>query len=78
MNNIETKLAEIKDQTGLHLDLCDHFTGIRTHKGKKHFNVILKDPIFISTEYTKLEKLSAKGVISEVKPAGYKRVSIYF
>jgi hypothetical protein len=39
--SIPETLETIKEQTGLVLNLCDHFTGIKEHNGKKYFNIIL-------------------------------------
>ena len=38
---IPETLEMIKEQTGLELELCDYFTGIKEHNGRKYFNVIL-------------------------------------
>ena len=43
------ELTIIKDYTGLDLKLCEYFTGEKTHKGVKYFNVILNEKISEST-----------------------------
>lgn len=76
---IAEKLAEIKKYCGLSLELCDCFAGITKKRGIKYFNVILKDPIYLSNEYKKLEKLAeTTTIISKVEPNGYARVAIIF
>lgn len=75
---VET-LATIRNQIGLELALCDHFTGVRHHNGRKFFNVILDKRTGRSREFLKLERLvNTSNIISLVEPNGLKRVAIYF
>lgn len=78
MNSIENTLSVIKEQIGLELILCEYFTGIRKHGSKEYFNVELKDRAWNSIEYTSLERLVQKGIVSKVEPNGVTRVAIYF
>jgi uncharacterized protein YebE (UPF0316 family) len=67
----------IKEQTGLELELCDYFTGIREHNGRKYFNVILSQRTSESKEYDKLKRFADQYKIISVEPNGLRRVSIF-
>jgi len=70
-------LGLIKEQTGLNLKLCGHFTGIKTFKGEKYFNVELPERISQSKEFDKLEKFANKYGLIRVEPNGLNRVAIF-
>ena len=55
---IKETLTLIEEQTGLRLELCDHFRGIRFLEDKPYFNVVLKDKISESLDYNNLKRLS--------------------
>lgn len=74
---IENSLKHIKDQTGLSLCLCNYFTGLRNHNGRRYFNVVLKDKVCESLEYEILERFSRKYKTIEVEQSGLKRVAIF-
>lgn len=71
-------LQLIKEQTGLDLNPCDYFTGIKELNGEKYFNVILKQRISESNEYIILKRFETKYKLIRVEPNGLKRVSIFF
>jgi len=71
-------LRLIKEQTGLDLQLCDYFTGIRKCKAGYYFNVILDKRTCESEEYAKLEKFANKFKLIRVEPNGLRRVAIFF
>lgn len=69
-------LELIKKQTGLSLNLCDYYTGIKSYAGKKHFNVVLSQRTSESIEYDILQKFANKYKLISVEPNGLKRVAI--
>ena len=71
---IQETLMLIKNHTGLSLQLCDYFTGLQTGN---YFNVILKDPIYESSEHNTLERFADKYGLIKVEPNGYKRLAIF-
>ena len=73
----ETILELIKEQTGLKLELCDCFTGIREHNGRKYFNVILPQRTSESKEYDILRRFAEKYKLISVEPNGLKRVAVF-
>ena len=77
---IAALLIFIKKFTGLDLHADEYFTGIRTYRGKKYFNVELQQLTSESIEYQQLERLPASsgGVITKVEPNGVRRVAVYF
>lgn len=76
---INDKIAQIKEFCGLSLQKDDYFTGIKKHQGKEYFNVELNERLsFCNSQFRKLESLIKKGIISDVKENGVRRVSIYF
>ena len=76
-NVLITKILEmIKNQIGLHLDLCDYFTGINNFNGKKYFNVLLKERTSESNDYNKLLRFSKVYKTIDIEPNGVNRVAI--
>lgn len=79
-NNINFSILEIleliKQQIGLELNLCEHFTGIKEHNSKKYFNVILSERVSESKEYDLLIRFAKKYRIISVEPNGLNRVAI--
>ena len=75
--NIPEILELIKDQTGLQLELCDYFTGIKNHNGRKYFNVILSQRTSESKEYNILKRFADKYKLISVEPNGLRRVAIF-
>lgn len=74
---IENSLKHIKEQTGLSLCLCNYFTGLRNHNGRRLFNVVLKDKVCESLEYEILERFSRKYKTFDLEQSGVRRVSIF-
>lgn len=74
---MENVISYIKEQIGVELTPCDHFTGIKKLHGRKYFNAILKERCSESKDFDKLlfyqEKLGIK-----VEQCGLNRVSIFF
>lgn len=80
MNNdelIEKTLLLIKEQTGLNLSLCTHFTGLNKHQGKRYFNIILENRTCESDVYKILERFSHKTNLIGIEPNGVDRVAIF-
>lgn len=75
--SIPETLTWIKNQTGLALQPCDYFTGIRKHNGRKYFVVLISDRISDSKEYDTLKRFADKNKIISVEPSGFKRVAIF-
>lgn len=74
---IREALQKIKQHTGIEFETCDFFTRKLSEKEKlKCIDVILKDPMWLSSEYDKLENFAKKYKTISVYPAGYKRVRI--
>jgi hypothetical protein len=70
-------LKHIKEQIGYSFSLCEDFPGIKEYNGKPYFNIILKDPISESIEYTHLERLiESSRFICGIEPNGVCRVAI--
>ena len=65
--SIAETLEMIKEQAGLDLDLCDYFTGIKEHNGRKHFNVILSQRTSESKEYDILKKSFTQQLVIGLK-----------
>lgn len=76
-NKINDTLTLIEEQTGLRLELCEHFKGIRYFNYKPYFNVILKDKISESLEYLKIKRWSDQYRILHIESNGLKRISIF-
>lgn len=76
-NKIKNTLTQIEEQTGLRLELCDHFTGIRFLKDRPYFNVVLKDKISESLDYIILKRWSDKYKNIKIENNGLKRLSIF-
>ena len=70
-------LELIEEQTGLKLELCDHFTGIKEHNGRRYFNVILSQITSESKDYDTLKRFADKYKMISVEPNGLKRVAIF-
>ena len=70
-------LELIKEQTGLKLELCDYFTGIKEHNSRKYFNVILSQRTSESKDYDTLKKFAYKYKLISVEPNGLKRVAVF-
>jgi hypothetical protein len=68
-------LQDIKDYTGLDFETCDYFQNQLQDKSL-FFDIILKQPMWLSKEYDKLVKFSKIHKI-EINYAGYKRVRFY-
>lgn len=75
--SVSDTLDLIKDQTGLELELCDYFTGIKKHNGRKYFNVILSQRTSESNEYDKLKRFADKYKLISVEPNGLNRVAVF-
>ena len=75
--SIPETLELIKEQTGLELGLCDCFTGIKEHNGKKYFNVILSQRTSVSKDYDLLKRFADKYKLISVEPNGLKRVAVF-
>lgn len=75
--SIPETLELIKEQTGLKLELCDYFTGIKEHNGRRYFNVILSQRTSESKEYEKLKRFADKYKLISVEPNGLKRVAVF-
>ena len=75
--SIPETLELIKEQTGLELDLCDYFTGIKEHNGRKYFNVILSQRTSESKDYDLLKRFADKYKLISVEPNGLKRVAVF-
>ena len=74
--SIHETLQLIKDQTGLRLELCDYFTGIKEHNGRKYFNVLLSQRTSESKEYDILKRFADKYKLISVEPNGLNRVAV--
>ncbi|MBQ0138464.1 MAG: hypothetical protein KBT36_04135, partial [Kurthia sp.] len=74
VDEITKTLTEIKNQIGLDLKPCDHFTGVREFNGKKYFNIMLETRVSESLQYQKLLSFGKY----KLEPNGFERVSIFF
>lgn len=71
-------LIFIKEHTGVSLDLCDHFVGVRDFRGRKYFNAVLLDQrVSESQDFVKLQKFASKYKLINFEPAGFKRIAIF-
>lgn len=75
--SISDTLDLIKNQTGLDLELCDYFTGIKEMNGRKYFNVILNQRTSESAEYDLLKRFADKYNLISIEPNGLRRVSVF-
>lgn len=75
--SIPETLELIKGQIGLKLELCDYFTGIKEHNGRKYFNVILSQRTSESKDYDTLKRFTDKYKLISVEPNGLKRVAVF-
>jgi|TARA_R110000823_G_scaffold286867_1_gene405186 hypothetical protein len=74
---IKNTLNHIKEQTGIVLKPCDHFTGLKEHKGKIYFNAVMKERIQIfNKEYNQLLSFSEKYKTVKIEKNGVKRIAI--
>lgn len=76
-NKINKTLTLIEKQTGLRLELCDHFDGIRYFNDKPYFNVVLKEKISESLEYDKLKNWCNQYKILKIENNGLKRIALF-
>jgi len=74
---IQETIQSIKEQTGLELRLCDHFTGIRTGPTGSYFNVVLKERVAESAEYVRLDTFARRYKTIRIEPNGSNRVAIF-
>lgn len=70
-------LRLIKEQTGLDLQPCGHFTGIRTCRSGRYFNVELAQRLSVSEEYAVLERFANRLQLIRVEPNGLCRAAIF-
>lgn len=75
-NKIKENLTYIYEQTGLRLDLCDHFTGIHYMCNEPYFNVVLKDKLSESVDYDNFKRWCDKYGV-KIENNGLKRLSIF-
>ena len=75
--SIPETLDLIKEQTGLKLNLCDYFTGMKEHNGQKYFNVILSQRTSESQDFDKLKRFAEQYKLIKVEPNGLKRVAVF-
>lgn len=75
--SVTETLELIKEQIGLKLELCDYFTGIKEHNGRKYFNIILRQRTSESKEYDTLKRFSDKYKKISVQPNGLNRVAVF-
>ena len=75
--SIAETLEMIEEQTGLKLQLCDFFTGVKQLNGRKYFNVILPQRTSESKEYDTLKRFSDKYKLISIEPNGLNRVAIF-
>lgn len=76
-NKINETLILIEEQSGLRLELCDYFTGIRYFNDKPYFNVVLKKRISESLEYDILKRWCNKYKNLQIENNGLKRVAVF-
>lgn len=74
---IKETLTLIEKQTGLRLELCDHFMGIHYFNDKPYFNILLKERISESLEYNKLKNWCVKYRALQIENNGLKRIAIF-
>ena len=74
---IQETLELIKEQTGLTLSLCEHFAGLKSHKGKKYFSVILSQRVSESREFPILQRFANKYKTISVEPNGLNRIAVF-
>lgn len=74
---IEKILALIEKHLGIKLELCDALTGIRYFDRKPYFNVLLKDRLWMSSEYDKLKAWANQYELIRVQSNGLHRVSMF-
>lgn len=76
-------LELIKEQIGMTLTPCPHFTGVKTYNGKEYFNVILPSRVYDpaahrrSEQYRELESFAHHTGLIAIQPNGIDRVAIF-
>jgi hypothetical protein len=75
---IDEILNFIYEQTGVIVESCEYFCGIREHRGHKYFNVVLKQKLSESADFSKLERFADKYNSIRIEPNGLRRVAIFF
>lgn len=78
MTRVAETLEMIKEQTGLELQLCDYFTGVKELGGRQYFNVVLNHRVSESQEFIALTRWAGKYQTISVEPNGVNRVAIFF
>ena len=76
-NKITKNLTLIKSQTGISLELCDHFTGLHYFDNKPYFNAVLKERLSESLEYDVLKKWCDKYKTVQIENNGLKRIAVF-
>lgn len=74
---INYTLNMIKEQTGICLELCESFPGLKNTKRGKYFNIVLADRVSESKEYDALEIFAKKYNLIAVEPNGANIVAIF-
>lgn len=77
-DKIKIVLEFIKSQIGLTLTPDSDFSGIKKHRGKQYFNVILKQRVSESDEFNRLDRFCKTNGLLKIEPNGVNRVSIFF
>lgn len=70
-------LAMIENQIGLKLRQNDHFNGVRITKKGAYIVVDVQDPVWMSSEFSALERFAAQSSMIKVEACGNKLVSIF-
>ncbi len=79
MESIQQKvLNKLKEQTGVELTLCDYFTGVKTRKGKKYFNALLKQRVSESIDFDILLRYCNRYKEVKIEQNGLYRIAIFF
>lgn len=67
----------IEKQTGLQLEICQDFPGLKVYKGKSYYNFLTKERFSESQEVLQLQRLAKRSnVIHSIEPNGLNRVAI--
>lgn len=78
IGSIESIINLLKDQTGVVVEKCESFPGI-FFNGGRYFNVVLKERVSESRDYTKLCEFCMKyGTTLKIEPNGLNRIAIFF
>lgn len=70
-------LAMIENQIGLKLRQNDHFNGVRKTKKGVYIVVDVQDPVWMSSEFSALERFTAQSSMIKVEACGNKLVAIF-